>query len=400
MPSVDIYYHFLPPDDVVSARHLGDLATGLKERGWKVRAFASNRSCRADGASYPLNDVLHEIEYIRTWRPDFSQNGAFGRIANAAWMFVSWAMRPAIDSPPDIVITGTDPILSVGASLPWKWTFKDTKLVHWCFDLYPDAMFSEGMIRENSLVGKCLKTAAQAFLSRQDLIANLGPCMAERVSAQSPAVPQVTLTPWALVEPETPPVPDSRIRTQLFGEAKIGLLYSGSFGRAHGFEDILALARSVRNQSIGFCFAVRGNRVNQLKAAIKPEDTNIRFAGFASEEELEARLAAADIHIASLRPEWTGCVVPSKFFGSLAIGRPVLFSGDPGSALANTINQFGMGWVLTENNTSEIAAELINLTRFPDPLKEIKAKCFSVYKKEYSKKAVIDRWDYNLRNII
>ena len=51
-------------------------------------------------------------------------------------------------------------------------------------------------------------------------------------------------------------------------------------------------------------------------------------------------------------------VVPSKFFGSLAAGRPVVFAGGPDSAIAGWIREFGVGWVLTADNVAEVAAEL------------------------------------------
>ncbi len=61
---------------------------------------------------------------------------------------------------------------------------------------------------------------------------------------------------------------------------------------------------------------------SSLRAAIAPGDDNVSLAGFAPEAECERRLAAADVHLASLRPGWTGLVVPSKFLGSLAVGGP------------------------------------------------------------------------------
>ena len=39
------------------------------------------------------------------------------------------------------------------------------------------------------------------------------------------------------------------IREHLFGQANIGLLYSGNFGRAHSYEELLALARLLRRVS-------------------------------------------------------------------------------------------------------------------------------------------------------
>ena len=55
-------------------------------------------------------------------------------------------------------------------------------------------------------------------------------------------------------------------------------------------------------------------------------DRNIGFAGFADESRVAARLAAVDVHLVTLRQSCTGAVIPSKFFGALAAGRPVLFA--------------------------------------------------------------------------
>ncbi len=316
-------------------------------------------------------------------------------------MFGSWALRVAWDAPADVVITGTDPIFSVGASLPWKWNRSgSTKLAHWCFDLYPEAMFAEGILNPNGLPGRVGNYLSRWFLGNQDLIANLGSCMETLISKQVPSVYQTTLTPWAIAEPSQQPHINAAIRKELFGDAKLCLLYSGSFGRAHSFAEILALARGLRGESISFCFAVRGNRVAQLKQSISAEDTNIRFAGFASEEELEARLASADIHVASLRPEWTGCVVPSKFFGSLAIGRPVLFAGSGTSALARWIGDHDLGWVVSNENLVEVSEKLKLLARNKESLEQMQSHCFATYKAHFSKEIVLDKWNSHLRALI
>lgn len=397
LPTVDIHYHFFPPDDVVSARHFGDLAEGLAERGWKVRVYTSNRSCRANGASYPLRETINGVEYHRCWRPDFPQNRAIGRVLNALWMILAWGTRPIWEkNPPDVMITGTDPIFSALVSIPWKWTYPRTKQVHWCFDLYPDALVAEGLIKENSMAHRFFRALMASAMRSQDLIANLGSCMESRLKKYAPEVPQITITPWALVEPAEPPLPDPEIRRQLFGDAEIGLLYSGSFGRAHSYEPILALARSLRNESVAFCFAVRGNRVDQLKAAVRTEDTNIRFAGFASEAELEKRLAAADIHIASLQPEWTGCVVPSKFFGSLAIGRPVLFVGNEDAAPNQWIKELKVGWQLTSEETEPAKKQLIQSKRHNE---SAPPHCHATYFAHFSKKGNQDRLNAELNRL-
>ena len=166
-----------------------------------------------------------------------------------------------------------------------------------------------------------------------DELVDIGPRMRERLAEYGPRRPAYAV-PWALAEPPGPAVADPRIRAELFPRAKLALLYSGTMGRAHDHRAFLALARACRARSgddVAFCFSSRGNRQDELRAAVTPADTNVGFVPFADEAALEARLGAADLHLVSLQPEWAGIVVPSKFFGSLAVGRPVLYAG-PGDS--------------------------------------------------------------------
>jgi glycosyltransferase involved in cell wall biosynthesis len=203
-----------------------------------------------------------------------------------------------------------------------------------------------------------------------------------------------------LVEPDDDVQPNPQIRNELFGSAQLGLLYSGTFGRAHSYEEMLALARELRYDSITFCFAGRGNRADQLRAAVTAVDHNIRLAGFAAECELEHRLGAADIHLASLQPEWTGTVVPSKFFGSLAMGRPVVFAGSADAAIAQWIQQFNVGWLLTPANVADVASQLRRLAANSDELRKMQQHCREVYHREFSRNHVVAAWDRQLRSLL
>ena len=82
------------------------------------------------------------------------------------------------------------------------------------------------------------------------------------------------------------------------------------------------------------------------------------MAGFASESELAARLAAADFHLIALRTGWEGIVVPSKFFGALAMGRPVIYAGAPQSNITQWIQEHRLGHILDENIIATLEAEL------------------------------------------
>jgi glycosyltransferase involved in cell wall biosynthesis len=162
----------------------------------------------------------------------------------------------------------------------------------------------------------------------------------------------------------------------------------------------LELARRLRGDRIQFCFGVRGNRVEELRAAVGREDGNIRFAPFAPETELAKRLAAADIHLVSLRPNWTGVVVPSKFFGSLAAGRPVIFAGAREAALARWIEAYGVGWVLDRHSVEKVARDLERLVQCREELACLQRRCHEVYHAHFSRRRMMDRWDQELRALL
>jgi colanic acid biosynthesis glycosyl transferase WcaI len=399
VPSALVLYHYFHPDDVVSALHFSDLAEGLSERGWDVTALPSNRGCRDEAATFPRRSAWRGVDIRRVWRPRWRQASTLGRLGNLAWMLAAWSLA-AFRYKPDILIVGTDPVLGLLAAIPWKLVRPRTRIVHWCFDLYPDAAIADGMFPPGSLPARAARWLMRHAYARCDLIVDIGQCMRARIRQYAPGARFVTLTPWALTEPAQPPTPDPAERREMFGAARLGLLYSGNLGRAHGYERTLSLARRLRDAGAAFAFSVRGNAEAALREAVKGSGGNVQLYGFVAQDRLEARLSAADIHVVTLRDEWTGTVVPSKFFGALAVGRPVLFEGSPDSAVAQWIKQFQVGWLLTAESEEAVAAELSELSRTLAGLQNLFQRCHQTYADHFSKQSVLDAWDRELRSLL
>jgi glycosyltransferase involved in cell wall biosynthesis len=399
---VTVLYHYFHPDDVVSARHLSDFCEDLAVRGWSVEAMPCNRGCRDDRQTFRLRERWRGVDIRRVWRPRFRQSSGIGRIVNALWMIVAWSLvglrRPA--HRPDVLVVGTDPVLSVLTAKVVKALCGRVRVAHWAFDLYPEAPVADHLLRAESTFVRFLRRLLRRAYAACDLIADLGPCMRARLSDYGHRARTVTLVPWALSEPATTERPDPNVRAKLFGDARLGILYSGNFGRAHSYSDVLALARQLRKSGVHFCFAVRGNRADELRETVRPDDANVSFAEFTPEAELRQHLAAADVHVASLRPEWTGVVVPSKFFGSLAAGRPVLFAGAADSGISHWIRQYGVGWVLGANNVEATAEQLLRLADSRSELMRLQDHCHAVYREHFARRRVMDAWDRELRALL
>ena len=71
-------------------------------------------------------------------------------------------------------------------------------------------------------------------------------------------------------------------------------------------------------------------------------------------ERLAVHLAAGDVHLASMEPHWDGCMVPSKFQGSFAAGRPVLFVGSSGNCLSTWLRESGGGWIVAPDDITAL----------------------------------------------
>lgn len=384
-----ILYHFFFPDTVVSARIMSDLAADLTEKGHKITAYTSNCLIRKS-ERLCKHEMWNGVEIKRFSRPRFPQSSNIGRLINSFVLQIKWIWSFFVERKQyDTVIVGTDPQF-VWMIFPFiKLINHKVKLIHWCFDLYPEAIMVN-----SSFVMKALAsiTKPYAFLCYRacDAIVDIGECMRNRLKKYVKSVEYHTLTPWALKETCFIPEPDPIIREDLFGKAKVGLLYSGTVGYAHDITPFIELARECRKKGIdaAFCFAGYGNCYQEQTSIITEEDTNIRLAGFASEEELEKRLAAADIHLVSLRKGWEGIVVPSKFFGSLAIGRPVIFSGPTQSSIYIWCKEYNAGIPLDEKT----ASFLKQVEEDSSIVESLKKNAYRIYHEQFSKDVICKRW--------
>jgi colanic acid biosynthesis glycosyl transferase WcaI len=401
LPRLTALYHFFFPDDVISARLFTDLCVAAKANGWDVEALPCNRSCRDADLTFSTSDIFHGVSIRRIWRPPLRQGGLFGRFLNSLWMIAAWSatLIKQRHLPNDVIVVGTDPVFSILICSFVKAFHPQAHIIHWCHDMYPEAAIADGLLSNDSPIVRAFRQILGRSYSQCTVIADLGQCMRERLIEYCPYAYYKTMPPWALWEPEVLPVCDQLERKALFGNAQIAVLYSGSFGRAHRFEEFNAIAKIMLNDGLEMRYCARGNAIKSLEESVSKASRNIKIGDFASETDMPKRIAAADIIAVSMNPEWKGIVVPSKFFGGLAAGRPILFSGHFESEPARMIRKFGLGWHLTEDNLNDVAND-IRLT-FSDParIRRMRENCFSTYKEHFSKSVALCKW-VNLLNEI
>lgn len=331
------------------------------------------------------------VRTLRLRRPAWSQGQPVERLLNSAWLIAGWLPDVLAHGPFDTIVIGTDPAFAPLLALPLK-RLSRARLVHWAFDLFPEAIAADSPRLAGSLAYRLAEGAMGNAYRAFDTIVDIGPCMRERIARYAPAADFRTIVPWPLVDPDAGTAVDPATRAELFGDAHLGILYSGTLGKAHEFESLLALARASRERfgrRVAFCFAGRGARFEDLQSALTTNDTNVRIAPFCDEAELERRLQAADVHVVSLREGWEGIVVPSKYFASLAMRKPVLVSGSPTSSPAVWTKRHDCGLVLEGQNG---IAWIESLLADRSELNRLGANARSAYEQHFSKEASLDAW--------
>ncbi len=100
---------------------LSDLAEGLA--GVVGRDRRAVQSWLPDESkTYPRREFWNGVSIERVWRPNLKQSSTKGRLLNAAWMLAAWSLRGIFGQrrKHEVMIVGTDPILSVLTAIPGR----------------------------------------------------------------------------------------------------------------------------------------------------------------------------------------------------------------------------------------------------------------------------------------
>jgi colanic acid biosynthesis glycosyl transferase WcaI len=366
----------------------------MSERGWDVTAMPSIRSCQSNTVTLPKVETWYKVFIHRVYRPDFRQTSSFGRILSSLFMLMGWSWRALRynRSSPEVVIIGTDPNVAALVAIPWRLLRPSSCIVHWCHIAHPAVPLSTGMKPVRSLAKDIIGRLWRSAYRRCDVIADLGYSKPDALVKYGSRSQLITITPWSSVEPNEIVHADHELRQKMFGDAKLGLLYSCELGRPQQIDKFAELARLVRQDAVHFCFAGRKNDLADIEHSFRPTESNISLFELTERNTLEEQLRPSDFYMVSPRPEWTGPVVPDNFFDALACGRGVIFSGDEDATIARWIKEYKLGWVLTNENLVSIANELNHLSMQPSQLAAMQARCLTVYREVFSKEKQIEKF--------
>lgn len=228
----------------------------------------------------------------------------------------------------DVQFTGAPPFLLYFA-IPLKFLRK-VRLIYRITDFYPEAIIAH-LGRRPFLLG-LLERITWSLRRRVDQFEVLGEDQralllrggipAERIVIQRDSAP-------ASMTGQEPPAPTP---PGLAGR-KI-LLYSGNYGVAHEVETViqgLALHHQRGSGRFGLWLNATGSSADIVEHRLRELNIPLARTPPVPLEDLPGLLAAADAHLIALRPAFAGIVLPSKVYGCIASGRPILYAGPQSS---------------------------------------------------------------------
>jgi glycosyltransferase involved in cell wall biosynthesis len=118
----------------------------------------------------------------------------------------------------------------------------------------------------------------------------------------------------------------------------------------------------------------------------------VHFKPYQARGLLAQSLSVADVHLVSLRPELEGLIVPSKFYGVAAAGRPTIFIGDRNGEIAHILARTGSGLSIAEGDGRALAETIMTLAADPAGCTAMGRAARRSFESEFDRPHALARW--------
>lgn len=384
------------PDQSATSQILSDLAFYLAGSGHDVHVVTSRLRYEEPAASLPSAEVEKGVKIHRVWTSRFGRDNLLGRTVDyltfypsAGWRLFRLARRD------DTLVAKTDPpLISVVAAIVARW--RGARLVNWVQDVFPETAMALGVEGVSGWLGRALQRMRDASLRQAAVNVALGEKMAEYLVGRDGRRDRTeVIHNWVDDDSIVPTPPEqNRLREQWGLAGKFVVGYSGNMGRAHEFETILEAAAQLSSEAdVVFLFIGGGNQKAYLeRETAKRGLDRFLFKPYQARALLPESLGIADVHLVSLRPELERFVLPSKFYGIAAAGRPLIFIGDPDGEIGGILRSGHCGAVVRPREPAELAKVLRTLRDDDDLRREWGRSARRLIDRRFSRKQAMNLW--------
>lgn len=388
---------FFYPDHSATSRMVSSLAFELASAGREVHVITSRQLYDKPGANLPDFEIAHGVHIHRVGTTSFGRSRLPGRAMDyLSFYFTSWRCALSLTNSGDIIVAKTDPpmISLVGMAAAKQ---REAKLINWLQDLYPEIAIEFGVPFLIAPARWLLFFLRDMSLKAATANVVLGKLPAKLVLSRGARSDAVKIIHNWSDEEEIVPVAhaDNTLRDAWGLSDKFVVGYSGNLGRTHEFQTMLSVSERFRNDDrIVFLVIGAGHQNDGLAHEVKARglERSYLFVPYQERDVLKYSLGVPDVHWISLRPRFEGLIVPSKFYGIAAAGRPMITIGSKQGELGRLVERHQCGFAIEEGDVDSLESAITCLSRDHDLCAKMGHRARSMLDHHFTRRQAFDNW--------
>jgi len=382
------------PELVSTGQTLTELCEELSDMGVEIEVYASQPTILKNQDKVAKNIVYRGIKIKRLWSTRFPKLNILGRIINQVTFSFSTFFKLIFERKDRPILVLTNPPFLGFSCAFFRMLGVGNPYIYVVFDVYPDTPIKLGVLRKKSLITCLWKKVNKIILKNASEIIVIGRCMQDIMKKK--------MKKMNIFDPDKMNKIHVWSDDKLIGKAqnkknpfikkwklenKFVVSYSGNMGRFHDMETIMEAAKILKEwQKIIFLFIGEGHKKKWIKDFAETHNLkNCQFHPYVERKKLGYSLSLADIGLVSLCEGQEGLSVPSKTFGILSAGVPVIGIMNKKSEIARILEEESCGIVISPGKSSLLADTICELYENKNYLKKLG---------ENAKKAILNK--YNL----
>lgn len=329
-----IYAHYYYPDVASTGQILTELAEGLND------TFHTTVICTVPSYTGKISQYYRKHKYyyeningvdvLRIRVPEFRKSFALSRIFNILSYFFSAVFATFRVEHQDYIFTISQPPILGGMLGVIGKHIKKAKLIYNIQDFNPEQVMAVDFTH-NKLVLSIMMLLDKYSCQQANKVIIVGRDMIETLQKRfQKMVPYAYINNW-INEKEIYPLPEDNARVLKFKrkyglENKFVIMYSGNIGLYYDLLNILkTIEKFKETEDVIFAFIGEGSVLEELRTYKEAHHlSNVVFIPYQSKSELIYSLNAGDVHFVVNAKGIKGVSVPSKLYGVMAVGKPVL----------------------------------------------------------------------------
>ena len=288
------------------------------------------------------------VRIMRVSSTSYERSELTRRAANYL-SYLGSALGYALRAPaPDLVLCMTDPPIVGDLGVLVGRRFGAPVIVI-SQDVFPEIATELGRLRNPAVIG-VLGGLVGAYLRRADRIVAIGETMRQRLEAKGTPPDRLRVIPNWVDTTAITPQPRENAWAEKHGlVSKFVVMHSGNVGHAQDLDSLVRAATFLRDRDdiriVVVGYGARHTQIIELAHRLEVED-RVRFLPYQQRGRLPLSLSSADLHVVGLAKGLAGYVVPSRLYGILSAGRPVIAAADDESETARLVRDVGCGIVI------------------------------------------------------